>query len=217
MAPEVIFMISTLRNMEKIHGVMAIWETGNAISSLISLNKIAHKIGIVLKELNAVMANYTACHRNDYYDDYWKTNKVNPWGDSKWENRKCNTTFLPKEAECEQHWQCDYGLRCRGNPFSTCNSGQPDPSKENCHDDHIGSPDYDWTWKVLKMKYWFFFINNILFDYSTFIVAGMVALTIIVLFFSSLCVLYVSESRRNNSNSVLANHHSLNSSNSSTP
>jgi hypothetical protein len=51
--------------------------------------------------------------RGDYYDNYFKANGVNPWGDDKVENRKCNTEFLPKEAKCEEDWQCGPGLKCR--------------------------------------------------------------------------------------------------------
>ena len=54
-------------------------------------------------------------HRNDswcdgrwsiYYDSYWKRNGKNPWGDPKWENRKCNKNFPIAGNPCGKDWKC---------------------------------------------------------------------------------------------------------------
>ena len=55
------------------------------------------------------MGNDSWCDgkRSAYYDNYYKENGKNPFGDSNQRNRKCNTQFSPKRGPCQNEWECD--------------------------------------------------------------------------------------------------------------
>ena len=59
-------------------------------------------------------------YRGDYYDNYFKANGVNPWGDTNWRNRKCNTEFKPLNERCGQAWQCASGFCIDGDGDNQC-------------------------------------------------------------------------------------------------
>jgi len=44
--------------------------------------------------------DYYDNHITDYYDNYFMEHGKNPWGDTNWRNRKCNTQFRKKRLEC---------------------------------------------------------------------------------------------------------------------
>ena len=63
--------------------------------------------------------NNSWCDGDSFYDRYFDQNKVTPWGDSTYENKKCNPEFKKEGDSCEHDWQCDKGLNCREKPGPT--------------------------------------------------------------------------------------------------
>ena len=45
-----------------------------------------------------------------YYDVYFEEHGENPFGDSNYSNRKCNTNFSQQDVSCNWDWECESGL-----------------------------------------------------------------------------------------------------------
>ena len=94
--------------------------------------------------------------KSAYYDNYYKKNGKNPFGDSNRDNRKCKKKVSPKGGSCKWNLQCVGGLECgattryltpvcitRGNgggPSLNCDPMSPyDNTDHGCHDDDCAS------------------------------------------------------------------------------
>ena len=61
---------------------------------------------------NTGNASWCDGSKSVYYDVYFDEHGVNPFGDSRRENRKCNTDFGQENFSCRQSWECDSELEC---------------------------------------------------------------------------------------------------------
>ena len=50
--------------------------------------------------------------KSAYYDNYYKRNGKNPFGDSNQDNRKYNTNISQLDASCRWDWECESGREC---------------------------------------------------------------------------------------------------------
>jgi len=48
--------------------------------------------------------------KSAYYDNYFQEHGENPFGDSNYSNRKCNTNFSQQMVSCQWDWECESGL-----------------------------------------------------------------------------------------------------------
>ena len=77
--------------------------------------------------------NASWCDRTNsaYYDNYYEEHGKNPFGDSKYSNKKCNTDFSQQDASCRWDWECESGAGCclvynSASKKRYCNTGEID-------------------------------------------------------------------------------------------